>query len=195
MVGNDGMVGNAPPNCSRRSKRAAPCGEEGCVNVRIPAPADIKGMMELTVFVENTVLHFSRYHKYTLGSELRGMCHQGLGLVVDANSTEACKDISDRHPIELPRGREAMLHALRGLLERIKIHLVIAKEVGAFNNKNSFVQASEMVVDLCRQNEGWIKSTAGARAGRLPASGKKTVRRLPPSITQGKSTRGPESPS
>ncbi len=27
--------------------------------------------MEVAVYFENTVWHFSRYHKYTLGSELR----------------------------------------------------------------------------------------------------------------------------
>jgi len=27
--------------------------------------------MEVAVYFENTVRHFSRYHKYTLGSELR----------------------------------------------------------------------------------------------------------------------------
>lgn len=41
-----------------------------------------KRLMDLTVFMEQTVSHFSRYHKYTLGSELRMMCHEALGLVV-----------------------------------------------------------------------------------------------------------------
>lgn len=45
-----------------------------------------KAMMEVTVLVENTVKFFSRYHKYTLGSELRTMCHDALGLVMEANS-------------------------------------------------------------------------------------------------------------
>lgn len=39
-----------------------------------------KKLMDLTVFVEQTVSHFSRYYKYTLGSELRSICHEALGL-------------------------------------------------------------------------------------------------------------------
>jgi len=40
-----------------------------------------KRMMELTIFIENSVRYFSRYHKYTLGCELRTMCHDGLALI------------------------------------------------------------------------------------------------------------------
>ncbi len=39
-----------------------------------------KRLMDLTVFIEQTVSHFSRCHKYTLGSELRMMCREALGL-------------------------------------------------------------------------------------------------------------------
>lgn len=52
--------------------------------------------------------------------------------------------------------RREVLLKLRNLLERIKIHFMVAHEVRAFNNKNSFVQATELVVDLCRQNENWL---------------------------------------
>jgi len=103
-----------------------------------------KRMMELSVLMEQVVQHFSRYHKYTLGSELRTMCHEALALIVEANSSTE---------------RRAVLLKLRVLLERIKIHLVIAREVRAFHSRNSFSQATELAVDLCRQNEGWIKST------------------------------------
>ena len=33
-----------------------------------------KKLMDLSVFVEQTVSHFSRYHKFTLGNELLSMC-------------------------------------------------------------------------------------------------------------------------
>ena len=102
-----------------------------------------KRMMDLAVLMEQVVAHFSRYHKYTLGSELRTMCHDALALIVEANST---------------RERLSVLLRLRVLLEKIKIHLVIAREVKAFHSRGSFGQATELVVDLCRQNEGWIKS-------------------------------------
>ena len=102
-----------------------------------------KKMMELSVLMESGVQSFSRYHKYTLGSELRTMCHDGLGLIVEANSR------TDRGEV---------LMRLRFLLERIKIHLMLAREVKAFQNRAAFSQATELIVDLSRQNEGWLKS-------------------------------------
>ena len=54
-----------------------------------------KKMMDLSVFMEQTVSHFSRYHRYTLGSELRSMCHEALGLVVDANNAPRAAPRSD----------------------------------------------------------------------------------------------------
>ena len=110
-----------------------------------------KRTMDLSVLMEQIVLHFSRYHKYTLGSELRTMCHDALASIVEANST---------------RERGPVLLKLRMLLERIKIHLVIAREVKAFHSRNSFSQATEIVVELCRQNEGWIKSTVKSASSR-----------------------------
>jgi hypothetical protein len=115
-----------------------------------------KRLMDLSVFLEQVVAHFFRYHKYTLGSELRTMCHEALALIVEANSS---------------RERQPVLFKLRVLLERIKIHLIIAREVKAFNNRSSFGQAAEMIVDLCRQNEGWIKSMSGNVAGRKQGRG------------------------
>ena len=138
-----------------------------------------KKMMDLAVFMEQTVRHFSRYHKYTLGSELRTMCHEALALIVEANSLPGGMRGAEQQatggtasgPEQLhPAGgavsrRHAVLLQLRVLLEKIKIHLVIAKEVQAYHSRNSFVQATEMAVDLCRQNEGWIRSTAAGAAG------------------------------
>ena len=45
-----------------------------------------KAMLSLAVEVEKAVRYFPRYHKYTLGSGLRGFCHEGLGLIAEANS-------------------------------------------------------------------------------------------------------------
>jgi hypothetical protein len=131
-----------------------------------------KKLMDLTVFVEQTVSRFSRYYKYTLGHELRTMCHEALGLVMEANnaprgntrSAAADKPMEDARPgpansFEGMPGRREVLLKLRNILERMKIHLMLAREVQAFNSKNAFSQATELVIDLSRQNEGWLKST------------------------------------
>ena len=113
-----------------------------------------KAMVDVTVFVENTVKFFSRYHKYTLGSELRTMCHGALALIMEANSL---------------RDKGSALMRLRVLLERIKIHLVIARETKAFHKPNTFLQLAEKVVNVSRQNEGWLKSTGRGSSPSAPA--------------------------
>ena len=104
-------------------------------------------MFDLTVYLEKAVRHFPRYHKYTLGSELRSMCHDGLGFIAEANSLA-------------PMERRAVLLRLRLVLERIKIHLMLAREVQAFNRTKSFFHATGLIVDVSRQNEGWLRSVS-----------------------------------
>jgi len=45
-----------------------------------------KKMFDLTVYIEGIVKNFSRYHKYTLGSEMRNLSREILILVIKANS-------------------------------------------------------------------------------------------------------------
>ena len=45
-----------------------------------------KKAMDLTIYVEKVVRNFSRYHKYTLGSELRAKSREIVGVVIAANS-------------------------------------------------------------------------------------------------------------
>ena len=46
-----------------------------------------KKSMDLTIYFEKIVRNFSRYHKYTLGSELRDKSREVVGLIIKANST------------------------------------------------------------------------------------------------------------
>jgi hypothetical protein len=101
-----------------------------------------KRAMDLTIYFEKIVRNFSRYHKYTLGSELREKSREIVGLIIKANSTV------ERLPLLLE---------LRERLEGLKVLLRICKEVRAFNDFNSYVYGSNLVVELSRQNEGWIK--------------------------------------
>ena len=78
------------------------------------------------------------------------MCHDALGLIMEANS------LVDKVPV---------LMRLRVLLERIKIHLVIAREVKDFPKPKTFLQLAEKVVNVSRQNEGWLKSAGRKKLG------------------------------
>ena len=80
--------------------------------------------MDLTIYFEKIVRNFSRYHKYTLGSELREKSREIVGLIIKANST------AERLPLLLD---------LREKLEGLNVLLRISKEVRAFNSFNSYV--------------------------------------------------------
>ena len=45
-----------------------------------------RNAFDLSVYLENTVRNFSRYHKYTLGSDLRDISRQIVRLIIMANS-------------------------------------------------------------------------------------------------------------
>ena len=45
-----------------------------------------KATLDFAIYIEQIASGFSRYHKYTLGSELRGLSHRMVVLVVRANN-------------------------------------------------------------------------------------------------------------
>ncbi len=102
-----------------------------------------KQALDLAVYLEKTVSGFSRYHKYSLGTDLRRLAHRNINLIVKANSET---------------DRLATLKLLRESLEELMVSLRVAKELQVFRSLNSFIQAVERVIQLSRQNEGWIKS-------------------------------------
>lgn len=102
-----------------------------------------KSALDLAVYLEKSVASFSRYHKYSLGGDLRRIAHQNITLIVRANS-------------EIKR--EETLAVLRNSLEELMVCLRIAKELQAFKSLNSFIYAVENMVQLSRQNECWLKS-------------------------------------
>ena len=48
-----------------------------------------KTAMDLAVYLEQVVRNFSRYHKYTLGSDLRQQSRELVTMIVRANSLHA----------------------------------------------------------------------------------------------------------
>jgi len=42
--------------------------------------------MDLAVYIENVVKGFSRYHKYTIGSDLRNLSREVVNLIIAVNS-------------------------------------------------------------------------------------------------------------
>ena len=102
-----------------------------------------KSAYDLCLYFEQVVRNFSRYHKYSLGADLRDGAREVLKLVVRANSRR------DKAPI---------LFDLREELEEFKVLLRLCHDVKAFPNFNSFEHAISSVTEIAKQNEGWLKS-------------------------------------
>ncbi len=102
-----------------------------------------KKAMDLAVYIENAVRGFSRYHKYSIGADLRNLSRRVVTLIISANSRE---------------DKFTALMLLRDTIEELKVVIRICKEVKAFRSFTAFQNAAESVVNLGRQTEGWIKS-------------------------------------
>ena len=102
-----------------------------------------KKALDLTVYFENIVRNFSRYHKYTVGTELRNLSRRILVLIAKAN---------------IRRERiNALSEALQSL-EELKILIRICKEIKAFRTFKSYEFATRLTIEVAKQCEGWLKS-------------------------------------
>ncbi|MBC8466222.1 MAG: four helix bundle protein [Deltaproteobacteria bacterium] len=112
-----------------------------------------KASFDLLVYFEKIVKNFSRYNKYTHGKALREISREILMLIVRANNTY------NKRPV---------LEEVRIKAEELKVSIRVCKEVKAFPNFNSFETAINMVVEIAKQNEGWMKNLS--RKERRPDS-------------------------
>jgi four helix bundle protein len=101
-----------------------------------------KSSYDLCLYFEQVVRNFSRYHKYSLGSDLRDGARRVLKLVVRANAR---------------RDKTKVLLAVREELEELKVLLRLANDSKAFANFHSFEHAIRLVTEIAKQNEGWLK--------------------------------------
>ena len=69
---------------------------------------------DLSIYLENTVRNFSKYHKYTLGSDLRNISGKIVRLIIRANSE---------------RNKVATLEKVRVEIEELKVTAGICKNV------------------------------------------------------------------
>ena len=103
-----------------------------------------KKAMDLDIQIERVVSGFSRYHKYTLGKDLRDLSRSLVVQIIQANNSHGSK-------------RQKLME-LRDRSEELKTTLLIAKEVKAFKSFAQFQQCVELTVNVCRQSEGWRRS-------------------------------------
>ena len=99
--------------------------------------------MHTAVRVETVVKGFSRYHKYTLGTDLRNQSREIVRLVIRATSQA---------------DKSGPLGFLRDTIEDLKVTIHLCKEIKAFKSFNTFQALVEAVSDMSKQCEGWMKS-------------------------------------
>lgn len=102
-----------------------------------------KASYDFCLYLEQVVRNFSRYHKYSLGADLREGARRVLRLVVRANARR------DKAPVLLE---------VRETVEELKVLLRLGHDSKAFPNFNTFEHAITQVVGIAKQNEGWLRS-------------------------------------
>jgi hypothetical protein len=102
-----------------------------------------KKALDLAIYIETIVRSFSRYHKYTVGSDLRNLSKRILVLVARANSKDE-RSVSLKEAIER--------------IEELKILIRVCKEIKAFSSFKSFEHTTRLAIDVARQCEGWYRS-------------------------------------
>lgn len=110
-----------------------------------------KSAYDLCLWLEQVVRGFSRYQKYAIGSDLRTMSRRILRLVVRANAR------TDK--------TEALLD-LREEVEAMKATMRLAFDAKAIEGIASFEHGMRLVVEIAKQNEGWLRSQSSTVQGR-----------------------------
>lgn len=118
---------------------------------------------DLALHFEKIVRHFSRYHKYTLGAELRKKSWNIVEKIIEANNA---KDRIER------------LLELRQKLESFKVLCRLCHDSGGFASARGYLHVAERITGIAKQNEGWIRQTTGKGRRRRKAL-RKTSRKDP----------------
>jgi hypothetical protein len=110
----------------------------------------------LLLEVEQAVRHFPRYHKYTLGSELRTQAMLVCRLV-----GRAWRD--KLQTLE-------WLERLAPAVDDLKLQLQLGKELRVFRSFAEFERLAELAVEVGKQSGGWLRK---ARASSRPEASRK----------------------
>ena len=102
-----------------------------------------KSAMDLAIYMEQIVKKFDKYHKYTIGVDLRQKSKEILFLLNRANLT---------------KDKALALTKLRDCCEDMKMLVQLSKELQAFRSFKQFEFSSMLVVSVCKQSQGWLRS-------------------------------------
>ena len=116
-----------------------------------------RAAFDLAVHVEKIVRNFSRYHKYSLGTELRERSRRVLERIMEANQS---------------RERAALLGQLRLELEQLKLLARLCHESGGFASTRAYLHVARAGGGDLAAERG-LAAAGRETAGRSVASGRK----------------------
>ena len=96
----------------------------------------------LLILVEQKVRHFERYHKYTIGSDLRRQAMQIMRKIHRATYNRNLENVSK------------LLYEI----EEFKITLQLAKDIKAFKSLLQFNEIADLAVEMGKQCGGWHRA-------------------------------------
>ena len=96
---------------------------------------------DMVAYFEVIVRGFARYHKYTVGTELRNLSYAILILIAEAN---------------IRKDRAEKLKSALEKLQELKIRIQVSAEIRAFRRPNNFPTAIRKVIGVAKQCEGWL---------------------------------------
>ena len=106
-------------------------------------PPIVRLAERLVVALEECVRRFSRYHKYTLGTELRQQAHHVYRLAYKAWRDKA-KQLD-------------WLTQLVWAVDDLKLSLQLGQQLKAFASFGQFEQLAILAADMGKQTGGWYK--------------------------------------
>ncbi len=103
-----------------------------------------KASLDFCVYVETIVKNFDRYHKYTIGADLRNNAKDILFLIHRANI-----DI-DNKPLHVKK--------LVFKIEDTKVLINLCKELKVYKSFNSYEYSLKLIVLVAKQATAWYKN-------------------------------------
>lgn len=100
-----------------------------------------KASLDVCIYFEKIVRNFSKYNKYTLGSDLRDKSREILYRIVRLNSLV---------------NKQEELQNLVSAIEELKVLIRLCQEIHAFSNLNSYAHSSKLVLNLGTQSQSWL---------------------------------------
>jgi len=101
-----------------------------------------KAAMELAVYMEQIVQRFQKYHKYTMGIELRQQSKVLLFAISRAN---------------MAKEKVPALIELRNKCEEMKILIQLCHELKVFNSFKQFERSAFLSVSVSKQAQAWLE--------------------------------------